>query len=87
MTVKTPHGKFECRDLTFKDRRDLHKLEIQAVSNEGEVNTAQFYSVLEWVMEFAFKDPEAQLAKLDDNQIDEVLMAVYNAYKEPDKKK
>ena len=55
MTVKTPHGKFECRDLTFKDRRDLHKLEIQAVSTEGEVNTAQFYSVLEWVMEFAFK--------------------------------
>tara|TARA_R100000808_G_scaffold11030_1_gene28768 strand:- start:489 stop:752 length:264 start_codon:yes stop_codon:yes gene_type:complete len=87
MTVKTKHGTFECRKLTFKDRRKLHKLEIQAVGIGGEVDTAKFYIVLEWVMDFAFTDAEKALGHLDDNQVDEVLMEVYNSYKEPNKKK
>ena len=56
MTVKTDHGEFECRDLTFKDRRELHRLEVSAVSTDGTVDSGKFYTVLEWVMEFAFKD-------------------------------
>ena len=86
MTVKTPHGEFDVRDLTFRDRRKLHSLEIRSVS-DGEVDLNKFYEVLEWVMDFAFKNPEDTFAKLDDNQIDEVLLAVYNEYKEPSKKK
>ena len=86
MTVKTPHGEFEVRDLTFRNRRKLHSLEIKSVS-DGEVDLNRFYEVLEWVMDFAFKNPEDAFAKLDDNQIDEVLLAVYNEYKEPSKKK
>lgn len=87
MTVKTDHGEFECRDLTFKDRRELHRLEVSAVSTDGTVDSGKFYTVLEWVMEFAFKDAEKSLGHLDDNQIDIVLMDIYNQYKVPDKKK
>ena len=30
MTLKTDHGTFEIRDLPFKDRRKLHRLELSA---------------------------------------------------------
>jgi len=47
----------------------------------------KYYDVLEWVMDFAWESPEESLDHLDDNQCDEVLAAVYSAYKEPSKKK
>jgi len=86
MTVKTDHGDFEVRGLTFKDRRELHSLEIKSAVG-GEVDLTKFYEVLNWVMDFSFEDPEKTLGHLDDNQIDEVLIAVYNEYKSPSKKK
>lgn len=83
MTIKTDHGSFEVRELTFADRRVLHRLEIKAVDlKTGEMDTSEFYEVLEWVMNKAFKDPEKELAALDDNKIDEVLIAIYNRYKQ-----
>ena len=87
MTIKTEHGEFKCRDLTFKDRRELHRLEISAVGADGNVDSCKFYTVLEWVMNFAFEDAEKSLGHLDDNQIDIVLMEIYNNYKVPNKKK
>ena len=86
MIVKTDHGEFDVKDLTFRDRRTLHSLEIQSAT-DGEFDISKFYNVLNWVMEFAFDDPEKALDKLGDNEIDEVLLAVYNQYKEPSKKK
>ena len=87
MTVKTEHGEYECRDITFKDRRALHRLEISAVGVDGVVESSKFYYVLEWIMDFAFDDAEKALSHLDDNQIDIVLMDIYNQYKVGDKKK
>ena len=87
MKVKTDHGTFDVPDITFKSRRELHKLELQAVSITGEVKPEKFYDVLEWILNFAFDDPEKSLGKLDDNNIDSVLMSIYNAYKEPNAKK
>ena len=87
MTVKTDRGKFDVADITFKARRDLHKLEVRAIGTDGAIDTPRFFDVLDWVMNYGFTDPEAQLGKLDDNAIDEVLMQVYNSYKEPSKKK
>jgi len=86
MIVKTNHGEFEVKDLSFKDRRHLHRLEVNSTS-DGEFNIGKFYNVLEWVMEFAFGSPEKELKDLGDNEIDEVLLAIYNQYKEPSKKK
>lgn len=86
MKVETNHGDFEVKELTFKDRRELHSLEIQSAT-DGEVDLSKFYNVLNWVMDFAFDNAEEVLGELGDNEIDEVLLAVYNRYKEPSKKK
>lgn len=87
MTVKTEHGKFECRDLTFKDRRTLHRLEVQAIDSDGTFQQSKYYDVIEWVMEFAFDDAESVLGHLSDVEIDSVLTSIYSAYKIPPKKK
>lgn len=86
MIVKTPHGEFEVKPLSFKDRRYLHGLEVKSIK-EGEVDLASFYDALNWIMDFAFDNAEESLSGLKDNEIDEVLLAIYNQYKEPSKKK
>lgn len=86
MTVKTNHGEFEVKPLTFRDRRVLHSIEIKSVK-DGDIDLSSFFDVLSWVMDYAFDDAEKELNHLDDNQIDEVLLAIYNNYKEPSKKK
>jgi len=89
MKIKTDHGSFEARDLTFKDRRKLHRMEVAAVNIQtGEMNSEKFYDVLEWIMNFAFKKPDKEFESMDDNTIDEILIAIYNTYKKgPSKKK
>jgi hypothetical protein len=86
MKIKTDHGEFEVKPLTFKDRRALHRMEVSSIKN-GEIDLTTFYNALEWILDFAFENPEESLKGLDDNQIDEVLLAIYNKYKEPSKKK
>jgi len=87
MTVKTKHGEFECRELTFKDRRKLHRLEVTTLGADGKINLEKYYDVMEFVMTYAFSNPEAELGHLDDTEIDTVLSEVYNRYKNPPKKK
>jgi len=87
MIVKTTHGDFDVTDINFADRRKLHRLEIRAINKDGEMDMEKYYDVLEWVLDFAWENPEETLDHLDDNQCDEVLAAVYSAYKEPSKKK
>jgi len=87
MIVKTDHGDFDVHDIAFGDRRKLHRLEVRAIKKDGEMDMERYYDVLEWVMDFAWESPEKSLEHLDDNQCDEVLAAVYSAYKEPSKKK
>ena len=82
MKLKTDHGEFEIRDLTFADRRKLHRIEVAAVNlKSGEMNSDKFYDMLEWIMDFAFDKPEELFAKMDDTQVDEILIAAYNQYK------
>ena len=50
MKVSTTHGDFVVNAISFKDRRELHKLEIQAISVDGQVETGSFYNILEWVV-------------------------------------
>ena len=87
MKITTPHGDFKVRDLPFADRRKLHRLEIQAVSLDGEISHDKYFDILEWVMNFAFEKPEKQLGKFDDNIVDEILGSIYQEYKNLSKKK
>lgn len=87
MTITTDHGSFEIRDITFAQRRDLHRVEIRVAQGSDEINPESFYELLEFVREMAFGDEEKVFEKLDDNQIDAVLLAAYNKYREGVSKK
>lgn len=87
MKVKTEHGTFDVPNITFKSRRALHQLEVKAITKEGEIDTAKFFDVLDWILNYSFTDPEKSLGKFDDNAIDTILMTIYNAYKDINQKK
>ena len=84
--IKTPHGEFEIRPITFGERRELHRLEMK-VFWDDEIERDAYFDLLNWCMTKAFKDPEETLKDLDDAQIDEVLNEVYLEYKGLTKKK
>jgi hypothetical protein len=45
------------------------------------MNNEKFYDMLDFVMNLAFNKPEKIFADMDDNIIDEILIAAYNTYK------
>ncbi|HCV04694.1 MAG TPA: hypothetical protein DG048_18815 [Pseudoalteromonas sp.] len=87
MTIKTEHGQFEVHDITFAERRELHRQEIRAAKGGEDIDPESFYGLLEHVRLLAFSDSEKQFKNLNDNQIDAVLVDVYNAYREGVSKK
>ena len=84
--IKTPHGEFEVRPITFGERRELHRLEMK-VFWDDQIEKDAYFDLLNWCMEKAFENPEETFKKLDDGQIDEVLNEVYLHYKGLTKKK
>ena len=66
MTIKTEHGKFECRDLTFKDRRALHRLEVQAIDKDGNKL-------------FTLEDKLALMHKVDSDVLSRIATAMVQA--------
>jgi hypothetical protein len=84
--IKTPHGEFNIRPITFGERRELHRLEMK-VFWDDEIERDAYFELLNWCMDKAFQDPEETLKKLNDAQIDEVLNDVYLEYKGLSKKK
>tara|TARA_R100001530_G_scaffold76304_2_gene53569 strand:- start:24 stop:296 length:273 start_codon:yes stop_codon:yes gene_type:complete len=84
--IKTPHGEFEVRPITFGERRELHRLEMK-VFWDDQIEKDAYFDLLNWCMEKAFENPEETFKKLDDAQIDEVLNEVYLHYKGISKKK
>jgi len=84
--VKTKHGTFEVRSITFGERRELHRFEMLTVWEES-LDKKAYLDLLDWVMNKAFENPEESLKNLDDAQIDEVLNDIYLHYKGLSKKK
>lgn len=79
--IKTKHGEFEIRPITFGERRELHRLEMKVFWDENTIEKDAYFDLLNWCMEKAFPNPEETLEKFDDAQIDEVLNDVYMHYK------
>ena len=44
MKVKTDTGTFDVPEITFKARRQLHQLEVKAITKEGEIDTCLLYT-------------------------------------------
>lgn len=84
--VKTKHGEFDVRPITFGERRELHRLEMKVYWEET-IERDAYFELLDYVMKKAFDDPEKTLEELNDGQIDEVLNDIYLHYKGLSKKK
>tara|TARA_R100000329_G_scaffold127716_1_gene106430 strand:+ start:515 stop:781 length:267 start_codon:yes stop_codon:yes gene_type:complete len=84
--VKTKHGTFEVRPITFGERRELHRLEMKAYQ-DNTLDPDGYFGLLNWVMKKAFINPEEKLQKFDDAEIDEILNEIYLHYKGLSKKK
>jgi|14_taG_2_1085336.scaffolds.fasta_scaffold146403_1 hypothetical protein len=85
--VKTKHGEFEIKPLTFSERRQLHKLEIDAANIGGDMDFGKYVELIDWVLKKALLTPEQKLEGLDDNEIDDVGSEIYQHYKNSSKKK
>ena len=85
--IKTKHGEFNVRPITFGERRELHRLEMKVFWDQDTIEKDAYFDLLNWCMEKAFDNPEETLQQLDDAQIDEVLNDIYAHYKGLDQKK
>ena len=84
--VKTKHGTFEVRSITFGERRELHRLEMKTFWDES-LDQDAYFDLLNWIMKKAFVNPEESLKKFNDAEIDEILNEIYLHYKGLSKKK
>ena len=84
--VKTKHGTFEVRSITFGERRELHRLEMKTFWDES-LDQDAYFNLLNWIMKKAFANPEESLKKFNDAEIDEILNEIYLHYKGLSKKK
>ena len=85
--VKTKHGEFEVKPLTFKERRELHKREIEAANVDGKVDNSKYIDLVNWVLDIALVSPQTILSDFDDTQVDEIGSDIYMHYKDGSKKK
>jgi len=86
--LKTKHGEFDIKPLSFKERRHLHRLEIDAANIDGEkMDFGKYVEMIDWVISKTIPNSEAVLADFDDNQIDDIGAEIYTHLKNTNKKK
>jgi len=79
MELKTDHGTFEVREISFKQQRKLHRLNALCWQT-GELDLDAYYNLLDEVHAVSGLS-QRELDDLDDNQIDTVLQACFLSYK------
>ena len=86
--VKNKHGEFEVKPLSFKERRELHRLEIETANIDGDkMDFGKYVQLIDWVIEKALVSPAQKLEEFSDVEIDDIGSAIYNHYKKSSKKK
>tara|TARA_R100001510_G_scaffold42877_1_gene39325 strand:+ start:5443 stop:5727 length:285 start_codon:yes stop_codon:yes gene_type:complete len=86
--IKTKHGEFDIKPLSFKDRRTLHRMEINAANIDGEkMDYGAYVEMIDWVLNKSLINTEMVLKDFDDNQIDEIGSEIYAYIKNSNKKK
>lgn len=84
--VKTKHGNFEVRSITFGERRQMHMLAMKAYKND-QLDIDGYFALSDWIMKKAFDDYESQLKDFNDTEVDEIINDIYTYYKGLSKKK
>ena len=78
MKVKALGKEYQVKDITYKDRRDLHRLNAKAFW-DGKVNPDNYYDVLEKVAEISGLG-EDDFKGLSMTEIDQILQEVFTQY-------
>lgn len=78
MKVKALGKEYQVKDITYKERRDLHRLNAKAFW-DGKVNPDNYYDVLEKVAEISGLG-EDDFKSLSMTEIDQILQEVFTQY-------
>ena len=78
MKVKALGEEYQVKDNTYKERRDLHRLNAKAFW-DGKINPDNYYDVLEKVAEISGLG-EKDFKDLSMVEIDQVLQEVFTQY-------
>jgi len=78
MKVKALGEEYQVKDITYKERRDLHRLNAKAFW-DGKINPDNYYDVLEKVAEISGLG-EKDFKDLSMVEIDQVLQEVFTQY-------
>ena len=78
MKVKALGEEYQVNEITYKERRDLHRLNAKAFW-DGKINPDNYYDVLEKVAEISGLG-EKDFKDLSMVEIDQVLQEVFTQY-------
>jgi len=78
MIVKALGKEYQVKDITYKERRELHRLNAKAFWH-GKVEPESYYDILEKVAEISGLQ-EADLNDLSMVEVDQVLQEVFTNY-------
>ena len=78
MKVKALGKEYQVKDITYKERRDLHRLNAKAFW-DGKVNPDNYYDVLEKVAEISGLG-EDDFKSLSMTEIDQISQEVFTEY-------
>ena len=84
MEIKALGKKYEIKEITYKERRELHRINAKAF-RDGKINPDNYYDVLEKVAEISGLG-EQNFKGLSMIEVDQVLQAVFNEYMGLEKK-
>ena len=84
MEIKALGKKYEIKEITYKERRELHRINAKAFW-DGKINPDNYYDVLEKVAEISGLG-EQNFKGLSMIEVDQVLQAVFNEYMGLEKK-
>ena len=84
MEIKALGKKYEIKEITYKERRELHRINAKAFW-DGKINPDNYYDVLEKVAEISGLG-EQNFKGLSMIEVDQVLQAVFNEYMSLEKK-
>lgn len=95
MVIKIQKTEYTCRDITWKQSRQLHHLHTQAFLGpviqgssieDVKIDFDKFYEAMEFALEVAFENPEETLKDKNHTEIDEIGQMIMTQYLNPLKK-
>lgn len=90
MKIETKNGNYDVSEITYKQKRELHRLELKAIDvDTGKLIVDRWMDLLDHVAILAFgseEEVEKQLGNLEQEKIDLVLSEIQSSYQTLPKK-